>query len=994
MTNDEIIAAGQQIYDETEVAANTSERVGGVIKGIGQNLADKDTAIAAQAARNGYYQCTVSGTTLAVSAPGFTLPAHGGNIRIKMSAPATGACTLNINSTGPKTLLYNGAAVSSANNWEQDEIITVFYDPSGSGQYLASNCQGGSGQFGSGEKIKDVLLSQVLGAGTDTIMSQKSVSEAIFNEIDISSIDTLKTLDDALAPSSSLKPTYYTVTAMLSSTKLKVGSMAVISDNMRHVVTQIIATHYLLDDAGNLTNEHSDAEIFLIYRSVKLSGGTLPDPAGVWTKWRYVNSSVWGVTAEKVKYNNSQSRLDADNIQEAIDEEVENESILALIFGNHERRIKNNEEHKLGEDDELVLARALQELQGGSGGESSLSGSVTIANSDCIMIIGSSFGAGYTMEGKHWTDIVSMFSDYCFQNVSLSGTSSLDRMNSLLAGTIVPRQNAKYAFVVNSENTSVNQKYLLKEIDNLCKVCLSFGMEPIIGTSYRNYLGNYQENMYVSSLYRDYCEKHNYIFMDAAEQYQLLMKGRYDFNRGGSHIGEREIPVVAYAYMDALHGMERPVKSIKVFMPRESVEDIDNLVFNGTVGRAKRFKEYLMNNYTDSNLTFPLGYALISATIPSEQKNTKIVEFELNPSTDVTVYTRKTNQSPWPTKANLCTRFHIEDEISVPAVNDTYTYNGTTFTVKHVNTQAEDGSYGTFCDIYCTPNLSSSTTTGGTLVRASGSGEASIDFSSYNVNTTYTPDSDLIDAFNGGHWVEVEPNDRGNYSIVNLLGIMDIDRIDFLVKANNGNSFNINSGSIKVNWSASELKTNYRRLPVEKFHCHFVSGGQELLPEPTFGAEGTTQSTWKDGQGNYLVSEANYEKSVKGKSGVYPMDATSIIKVSNSVSMNYTIPASSLPDYGQVEVEVVARNFGTSINSVTVNSWDFNELKLGFGGVTNSGRTYSEMSEQVGLFWKICHFTIDIMYYTGASAKRQLPMKIYAEKSGMEIARVSVKVKN
>ena len=99
----------------------------------------------------GYYQCTVSGTDLAVTAPGFTLPAHGGNIRIKMSAPATGVSTLNINGTGAKALLYNGAAVSSVNTWEQNEIISVFYDPSGSGQYLASNSQGGGGKA---EKIK------------------------------------------------------------------------------------------------------------------------------------------------------------------------------------------------------------------------------------------------------------------------------------------------------------------------------------------------------------------------------------------------------------------------------------------------------------------------------------------------------------------------------------------------------------------------------------------------------------------------------------------------------------------------------------------------------------------------------------------------------------------------------------------------------------------------------------------------------------------------
>ena len=53
MTNEEIIQRGQLINDETEPAQNTSERVGGVIKGIGQNIADKDTAIAAEAARNG-----------------------------------------------------------------------------------------------------------------------------------------------------------------------------------------------------------------------------------------------------------------------------------------------------------------------------------------------------------------------------------------------------------------------------------------------------------------------------------------------------------------------------------------------------------------------------------------------------------------------------------------------------------------------------------------------------------------------------------------------------------------------------------------------------------------------------------------------------------------------------------------------------------------------------------------------------------------------------
>lgn len=176
MTNEEIIQRGILIRDETEPAQNTSTRVGGVIEGIGENLVEKDTDIAAEAARNGYYQCTVSGTELAVTAPGFTLPAHGGNIRIKMSAPATGACTLNINSTGAKQLLYNGAAVSSANTWEQNEIISVFYDPSGSGQYLASNSQGGGGKS---EKIK--YDNSQSGLAAENV--QGAIDESIINSL-------------------------------------------------------------------------------------------------------------------------------------------------------------------------------------------------------------------------------------------------------------------------------------------------------------------------------------------------------------------------------------------------------------------------------------------------------------------------------------------------------------------------------------------------------------------------------------------------------------------------------------------------------------------------------------------------------------------------------------------------------------------------------------------------------------------------------------------
>lgn len=100
-------------------------------------------SLAQATARMGYGECTVNGTTLAVTIPNYILPTNGGCMHIKMSAVGTGASTLNVNNTGAKTLWYNGAAVSAQNTWEANEIISVFYDGT---RFMASNSQGGGGK--------------------------------------------------------------------------------------------------------------------------------------------------------------------------------------------------------------------------------------------------------------------------------------------------------------------------------------------------------------------------------------------------------------------------------------------------------------------------------------------------------------------------------------------------------------------------------------------------------------------------------------------------------------------------------------------------------------------------------------------------------------------------------------------------------------------------------------------------------------------------------
>ena len=97
----------------------------------------------------GYYKWETASNTISIttnnqvadSPIGSYLLTYGGSFKIKMSNKATGACTLNMNGKGAKTLLYNGDPIDSNNTWEINETISVYYDGT---VYQASNSQGGS----------------------------------------------------------------------------------------------------------------------------------------------------------------------------------------------------------------------------------------------------------------------------------------------------------------------------------------------------------------------------------------------------------------------------------------------------------------------------------------------------------------------------------------------------------------------------------------------------------------------------------------------------------------------------------------------------------------------------------------------------------------------------------------------------------------------------------------------------------------------------------
>lgn len=131
----------------------------------------------------GYYKWETASNTISITTnnqvTGSPIGSYnlttGGSFKIKMSNKATGACTLNMNNKGAKTLLYNGVAVSADNTWEAGEVIEVYYDGT---QYQCSNSNSTT------VDIDDTFL--VEGAAAES----SAVGELFIKEFNIISIDS------------------------------------------------------------------------------------------------------------------------------------------------------------------------------------------------------------------------------------------------------------------------------------------------------------------------------------------------------------------------------------------------------------------------------------------------------------------------------------------------------------------------------------------------------------------------------------------------------------------------------------------------------------------------------------------------------------------------------------------------------------------------------------------------------------------------------------
>jgi len=626
------------------------------------------------------------------------------------------------------------------------------------------------------------------------------------------------------------------------------------------------------------------------------------------------------------------------------------------------------------------------------------SGTLTLLNSDIITVIGSSFGETSAFPtNKHWSGIMSMFSDYRIQNLSAGGSNIVTNLYRIRSGEW--NIQGKYVAITNNENLDgLDLTQYMEGLDNLCTTLIGMGKIPIVCT-------NYHKSQYFSMAIKRYAYEHNLMFWDGSDYCNTLVSGIYGGFDDGAHLRKRNAPMLAYAYLNYMNQMGKPYSSIKIFNIRNSgfSGSLDDLVYSNNVERAKLFCELKIShsqtvdeyNRIISNYAVDFGkYGLIECTIPSTSNYVNKLKLNLDTNgKSIKVYIKNVLAEPYPnTNLSSVVRFSVSDStISVPSIGDVYSYGGVNYTVQSV-VMGENDYY---CTIYCSPATMPSSQSGtlNVVSQVSGSvGSSSIAF--VMAEETSLDLYSYISSDNKGHWVELT-GENGSYSVPTTLfnGSIQVDKVSFLIMSNEvSNTFQIKD--VSLDYDVDELKTVESNKDFVWCENDYISTN-ELIQESTFGVVGTTQSTWFDSNGNGVVSVADYENK-------YPAGATSEIVVSDVLSMNTTINSSVLDRHGNMWLEIYCRYFPdaptpyTQANDTEVNdiSYDFNELFIKFSQNSNgSGINTVILSEEVGLYWKIVRIPICWFrqVYNSAGNITNMYLSLYSNSKKIEICKVSLK---
>lgn len=174
------------------------------------------------------------------------------------------------------------------------------------------------------EDLKNIIAENIKANDNQEITGNllQGVLNAIVNTVeeDLKTVDILE-LDTLVSGQSLLQllqgTSYFTVTATYQGLKMSVGKLIMFTDSMRHGITQVLISNYLLDAEGNLnTSGHNHTKIFIYSRFWELSGKT-------WSSWR---DSLQGPIVDLGSFNS------AGEAEEAAAEYASNKNVVFMFY--------------------------------------------------------------------------------------------------------------------------------------------------------------------------------------------------------------------------------------------------------------------------------------------------------------------------------------------------------------------------------------------------------------------------------------------------------------------------------------------------------------------------------------------------------------------------------------------------------------------------------------------------------------------------------------
>lgn len=122
----------------------------------------------------------------------------------------------------------------------------------------------------------------------------------------------LDTLNDPTTCCMGGSPTFYGVVASkVGGGSINMGVLRLFSDDMSHVVTQVLTTHQIYDSNKHSWSGHSDSEIYTYFRSYNFKAPHLTADKGSWTEWQpyvepLIKKMILGTGGSVTKLENSE----------------------------------------------------------------------------------------------------------------------------------------------------------------------------------------------------------------------------------------------------------------------------------------------------------------------------------------------------------------------------------------------------------------------------------------------------------------------------------------------------------------------------------------------------------------------------------------------------------------------------------------------------------------------------------------------------------------